>query len=201
MEPTYLISIDDIRKYKPIPPQINVDVKVLPAILEAQEFDLRPFLGDNFYMAIEAAAPDGFGDYEDLFNGIQYEHGGLQYKHEGLRAVLSYYAYSRLLLSMDSNLSGFDIVQKTNEFSQPASEKIRARLINQAISGAKTYQERVEDYLNRKATDYPLWRSSLNFSPKSSIKVSAVGGKNKVGGSCRCRRCGRYSCTGNCYNR
>ena len=44
-----LITITDIQGYKPLSKNTDTDKKVNPFIQEAQEFELRPFMSDQFY--------------------------------------------------------------------------------------------------------------------------------------------------------
>ena len=51
---TKLITLADIQTLKPISANVNEVKQLNTYILEAQEFDLRPFLGDEFYLALVA---------------------------------------------------------------------------------------------------------------------------------------------------
>lgn len=199
MTPTYLITMADIVALRPLSSNTREEDKVKPHVWDAQEFDLRPFLGDQLYLDLLTVIPGSASTYDDLWGGSEYTYNGKLYKHEGLKTVLIYYAYARIIMGLPVTPSPFDMVQKTNEFSRPLSDAQLMRPVQQAISGAKVFQERVELFLNRNIINYNLWRSTIKILPKSSIKITGVGGRSKVGSSRCCRRCGRYSCVGNCY--
>lgn len=191
-----LITIDDIKNYKEISNNTNVDKKIKTAINEAQEFDLRPVLGDELYLAIIAAAAS-LGIYAPLVNGCNYTYSGRAYQHDGLKAILVYYAYARIIPALEENATPFGMVQKTNEFSTPVSSKIIGAKIAQAISGAQVLQARTIDYLNRNQSTFPLWRGNIVETKTGGLRISAVGGRSKIGSSHRCGKCGRYSCNCN----
>lgn len=195
----YLITVDDIAQTKELSRNTNIEKKVKSAIQEAQEFDLRPVLGDELYLDILSKEPEDFGIYKDLVNGCTYEYSGRTYQHDGLKKALIYYAYARIIPTLEENATATGFVQKTNEFSNPLSEKRIASKVGQAVSGAQVYQARAIDYLNRKSSDFELWRGNVTETKTGGIRISPIGGRNKVGSSRRCRECGRYSC--NCISR
>lgn len=175
---TALITLADIRTFKAISSSLNA-LKLDSEINEAQEFDLRPFLGDEFYLALisDFAASPSLATYSDLFNGSTYTYGSRTYQHDGLKAVLCYYAYARYLNNSNTNATAFGTVIKQNDDSEPISEKTLARLVGQAISGAKVFENRVLDFLSRNNANYPLWRiscSNVNNNKTGGLRISAV---------------------------
>ena len=81
---SYLITLADIQALKPISVNINETKALKPFILEAQEFDLKPFMGDAFYIALmtDFDASPSLSTYSDLFNGSTYTYDGETYQHE-----------------------------------------------------------------------------------------------------------------------
>lgn len=197
---TLLIDIDTIRKYKELSDNTALDAKVRSAIFEAQEFDLRPVIGEQLYLDILANESAGFGIYADLMNGCNYTYSSRQYHHEGLKAVLAYYAYSRIIPALDENATPYGFVQKNNEFSVPVSAAKIAAKVSQAVSGAQALQARCIEYLIRNSTTFPLWYGNSSKAKSGNFRIHAVGGKQKVGSSYRCRGCGKYSCTCHLYH-
>ena len=171
---TKLITIQDIVEFKPMSMNTNVAKALDPYIIEAQEFDLKPFLGDPFYLAILNDATT-FDTYSDIWNGQEYQYNGYTYAHNGLKSVLIYQAYARYLVNANSTETPFGVVAKRNEFSDQIDTKALSMKIQQARAGAKAYQQQVEDYLNRNLNDFPLWRISCN-TPKnnSSVRISRI---------------------------
>lgn len=169
-----LITIQDIIEFKPMSLNTNTAKALDPYIVEAQEFDLKPFLGDPFYLAILNDAPD-FNNYFDLWNGQQYTWSSYDYAHNGLKAVLIYQAYARYLVNANSTETPFGVVAKRNDFSDQIDTKALSMKIQQARAGAKSYQQQVEDYLNRNLSDFPLWRIGCNTpNNNSSVRISRI---------------------------
>lgn len=191
-----LINIEDIKKYKEISDNTSVQKKVSTAITEAQEFDLRPILGEELYLDIISKEPTGFGIYAALMNGGTYSYNSKTYHHEGIKAVLVYYAYARLIPNLQENATPYGFKEKVNEFSVGISAKAISAKIAQAVAGAQAYQSRTIDYLNRNQATLTLWKGNVAEAKTGGIKITPIGGNSslKVGSSRRCRHCGRYSC-------
>ena len=170
-----LITLADIRTYKQISSNLNA-IKIDSEINEAQEFDLRPFMGDEFYLALldDFSNSPSLQLYDDLFNGCTYTYGGNTYQHDGIKAMLCYYAFSRYLNNSNTNATAFGTVIKQNDDSEPVSEKTLSRLVGQAISGAKIFENRVYDYLVRNSSTYPLFKCSIDNKKTGGLRVSAV---------------------------
>lgn len=194
---TLLITIDDIREFKQLSSNTDVNSKVKFQIREAQEFDLRGLLGDDFYHDFVSkfdAQFQGADAYKTLFDGGTYEYNDKTYSFAGVRAVLVYYAYSRIIQEIDINVGPHGMRIKTDEFSDRASEKEISRKVGQAISGAQVYAQQLVDYLNRKSIDFTLWKGTNQNIKTGSFKISAIGGnKKRIGGSHPCSTCGKYS--------
>jgi hypothetical protein len=173
-----MISINDIKLYKSISSNINTIKELDAFILEAQDFDLRAFMGESFYLDFidDFFASPSLAKYSDLWNGQEYEYGGYRYKHEGLKAILIHHSYARFLSHANITSTPYGIVSKTNQYSEKADEKTMSRLIQQARSSASVFEERVEKYLNWHSSDFPLWRNCKTSENKykSGVKFRQV---------------------------
>lgn len=196
-----LISLSDIQEFKELSSNINVGKKVNLYVIEAQKFDIVPFLGETLYILLEndfvqsPSLPTQI--YRDLFEGSEYTVGTRTYRHEGIRSVLAYFSYGRIVANSKVNSTAFGIVEKTNSHSDGISEKTLARQVSMANALASGELARVEKFLCNNSKDYPDWigYGSDNNRPRSGFRVSAIGGGNrKIGSSHRCRDCWRYTC-------
>jgi len=171
-----LITLSDIQAVKPISSNLNTLKKLNTFIEEAQDFDLRPMLGDEFYLAIAAdvLTSPSLQTYADLWNGNTYTYGADTYKNYGLKIVLINYAYARYLRASQTNQTAFGAVQKVNPNSEPISEKQLTRLVGQAISSAKGYEETVHKYLNLNNADYPLYECFNDNGKRRSFRITGV---------------------------
>jgi hypothetical protein len=173
-----MININDIKLYKSISSNINTIKELDPFILEAQDFDLRAFMSESFYLDFidDFFASPSLAKYSDLWNGQEYEYGGYRYKHEGLKAILIHHSYARFLSHANVTSTPYGIVSKTNQYSEKADEKTMSRLIQQARSSASVFEERVEKYLNWHSSDFSLWRNCKTSENKykSGVKFRQV---------------------------
>jgi hypothetical protein len=169
---TKLINISDIVAFKPLSLNINVAKFLDPYIIEAQEFDLKPVLGDPLYLDLL----NNIGDYVNLFEPFEYVWQGYNYKHEGIKASLIYFTYARYLANANQHSTSSGMVTKLNEFSTPIDDRTTSRLIKQAQSGAIAYQEQYLTYLCRFSTEYPLYNVGCRSNyRKSSIRINRAG--------------------------
>jgi len=172
-----LIDEATIKLYKGLSNNINVTKELYPHIDEAQEFDLRPWLGESFYLWIletfDSTPLDA--DLVALLDGGVYTYDGDQYENPGLKKALSYLAYARysILANAQSTPTGF--VQKSNQYSEPISGAQLTRITKQNESGANALQKRVEDFLNRNSDNYPLWKTCKAGNRKKSIRINKIG--------------------------
>lgn len=172
-----VITVTDIKKYKGITSNLNVEKDLIPHIIEAQEFDIVPMLGQSFWLDIydDYFSSPSLQKYSDLFNGCRYTVNGETFENPGLEAVIVYHAYARYVAKGNSISTPFGMVQKQNQYSEPLSEKAIQRISEQSRSGAMVYQNRVLRYLNEKSSDYPLFKCSNAKKYRAGIKIKRIG--------------------------
>jgi hypothetical protein len=176
---TPLITINDIRARKTMSLNTNEVAQLTPKILEAQDFDLRPILGDEFYFALvnDFNASPSLQVYGDLFNGCTYTFGGREYTHEGIKAFLVYATYARYSADSATIATATGFVQKGSQYSEHVSEKTVSRLVEQARSGSQVYADRFMLFLDRNKQDYPLWLWNCKQNKKyvAGVKIRQIG--------------------------
>jgi len=176
-----LITLSQIQQYKSITDNLNTVKSLDPYIQEAEQFDLRAFLGEELFLALvedyEASPSLATAIYADLYNGKTYTYSGRTYKHEGLVPVLAYYTFARFAAMSGTHSTKHGFVTKQTDFSEPASEKTIARMIGQAKSSAMVYQDRVRLFLSHNSESYPLWHGSGKRT-KGQLKIIPVGGNS-----------------------
>lgn len=175
MEIPKLISIQDIQEYTRITSSVDSVKSLEPFIIDAQEMDLRPFIGQELYIDLinEFESYPSLPTYNYLFNGCTYQVGTKNYLHHGLKAVLVFYTWHRFILGGNIQSTRMGMVVKKNEFSEPASEATIARIASQAKSMAVVYQDSVKCYLDNNNSLYPLWK--CNRGHRGSIKIRGIG--------------------------
>jgi len=171
---TKLITYSDFANYRAISANIDSTKRLDPYIEEAQIFDLKPVLDcqDKEFLA-EIIEGKEDTPYKEL---IVY-----------IKPVLVYYTYARFLATHDVMATAHGIVVKINEFSEPISEKTRARLINQAESSALVYQKIMTDFLSDNKSTYPNWKcSSTSGRTQSGARIRAIGGSSRYSSAIDC---------------
>lgn len=175
-----IITITDIQEFKPLSKNTDTDKKVKPFVQEAQEFDLRPFMGDEFYLELIYQVQNSFpnSNYQDLFEGHTWTKNGRTYENPGLRAVLVYYSYARYLNKANTNSTAFGMVVKENPDSSPITDRTIDRLVGQSMNGAKAYLNRVEDFIKCNSELFPEYDCGIDLQKSGAIRISAAGGNN-----------------------
>lgn len=165
----YLTDVTNIRAIKPqLSMNIDVNKKVNPAIFDAQEFDIRPFLGDEFYKAIQDDIAGSGTIYADLMDETEYTYGNKTYLSPGLRNTVSLFAYARIKSDANEHDTAYGTVNKLNPYSTGVSEKTISRQVREIREQAEVYLQRVKAYLDRKQNDYPLWKKAPCRTPRKA---------------------------------
>lgn len=175
----YLISIDDFKDVGIVLPT-NQELEDWQRYFnEAQQIDVRPYLGDRLYYDLLKNSTNA--NYQDLLNGVEeYLFETYSYGYPGLKAALCFFAYARYLPNSGIKDTDFGPQWKRNEFSdRPDSKFIQVR-VNDANSIAKSYMDQALTYLQRYATidstKFPLWGNVGCASPShTGVKISKVG--------------------------
>jgi hypothetical protein len=174
MVDTILITKEDFKSIRKI--STNVDLsKLNPYILEAQELDLKPILGQELYYDLieDFNESPSLVKYYDLFHGSSYTCGSSKRTHNGLIPVLCYFAYSRYALDagITNTASGFK--QKNSDYSENISEKSISRISDQARSAGAAYMNEVIEFLNNNKAEYPIWKCTN--SNNRTTRITAIG--------------------------
>lgn len=147
---------------------------IAPYILEAQESDIKPVLGNAFWTDLVANKSNDLyalilegGEYTDANNNTC--------TFMGLKASIIYFSLGRYITGKNAVDTAFGMVSKTNEYSQPVSSKVIAESANSKTSMGIEYLSQVQKYLCLKATDYPLYKiGSTQEVGKGKSRISGV---------------------------
>ena len=159
-----IIDKADIAEFKQISKALSVD-KSDEYIREAQEIDLRALLTPKFYADLIANYTET--KYQTLINGTTYVVDGITYEFNGLKAVLTYYAYARLVLTVDVVNTPFGLNRKLSQDSEPISATQKRDIRDESRQTASTYFQQVKAYIEAHEDDYPYYfegcKTSKNF--------------------------------------
>lgn len=133
-------------------------------IQEAQEFDLRPLVCEEFLY--DLIAKRGEIVWKKIIDGGVYDHNDREYMFSGISKVLSYFTYARFILksNITSNSHGFTI--KKTPHSDPIPLEERRNFYYSYRKDANTVFEEVKRFIERNRFDYPSWNCDSSCSPR-----------------------------------
>lgn len=143
-------------------------------IREAQLFDFKPLVREEFFMdLIEFRAE---AHWKLLIDGGDYDWKGRKYQFEGLKTILSYYAYSRFVMSSGAVSTSFGMVIKTNPNSQPLELKERQNYYYKKQSEAGILFNDLKNFIERNIENYKSFKPdqcqfSVNETHQFKTKV------------------------------
>lgn len=178
-----LVSVNEFEAYRPIGKDIDAERRIRPYILEAQNLDLRPILGDKLLDRLFAAPAD-----PKIVSLMTY-----------VRPVLILYSYARFVENQNVVSASFGIVTKRSEFSDPVSDKTMVRIAGNARSSAAGYAQELVSFITSHLTDYPEY--SHGCAPKRVRRRIGLGiaGARSRRFICNCTSpCSQYVATGYC---
>jgi hypothetical protein len=170
----YLITKTDILTFRPT---ADLDEgRIKPFILEAQRLDLKPVLNDalyyDFVLKFDAIADPMYTVYQELLSGKEYSYNGDTIYFDGVKPMLAYFSLARFVVSSPVNITRLGIVTKLNAQSEPADAAMIKAVVNELRSAAIGYQHQVIQFLETKASTYPLYSSgggSENIGTRNSF--------------------------------
>lgn len=186
---TALVNKDDFATYGIVLAVNLEDAELTKYILQAQDFDVRPQLGDIFYYNLLLNPTQQ--NYIDLLNGVAtaYTYQSHEYLFEfGLKAAICFFAQARYLPNAGVKNTEMGFMKKKNEFSEHTDSKAIQVLVNNSNSAAIGYLNGAIEYLDRyrtiDSTKYPLWKSGTgpglfgadcSSNKRNGFRMSKVG--------------------------
>lgn len=122
---------------------------------QAQEFDLKPLVCEDFFYDLLAKKADE--PYKKLIEGGTYDHNGRQYEFKGIEGVLAYFSYARYFLESPAVATSHGIVTRTTPNSTPVELQERRNTYYKKREQAMSLWQDVNNYINRHSTDFPSW--------------------------------------------
>lgn len=142
-------------------------------IREAQEFDLKPLMCEEFYykmIADRATEP-----YKTLIEGGAYTYSVIGYELRGIEAVLAYFAYARYFLNSPNVATSHGVVVKSTPNSTPVPLEDRRNVYYEKRKEAGMLWQDVVRFIDRKregdSTLFPSWPCETSCSG-SNLKRS-----------------------------
>lgn len=172
MSKRVIITLKDIQELRPT---AELDgARLEPFILEAQDQDLRPVLGDGLYYDFMTKFYDTgdamYSNYQNLLNGTTYTYDGQTIYFDGLKPMVVYYTLARFVQNNPVNIVRFGVVQKVVPQSQPVDAVMLRQVVNEMKSNAQTYKNQVDKFLLQNQSTYTKYIGS-NTSLKTGFRM------------------------------
>lgn len=136
-------------------------------INEAQEFDFKPLVEENFYVDLLKNRADV--PWKKLIDGGEYTYEDRTFYFQGIATVISYFAYARCVMSSNVVSTTHGFVQKNNPSSTPLSLEERRNYYYKKREEANLMLVDCVKFIERNITDYSSWNENTGCT-------SAVGG-------------------------
>jgi hypothetical protein len=129
-------------------------------INEAQEFDFKPLVQEDFYFDLLDKKADVA--WKKLIDGGSYEHNGRTYSFQGIATVLSYFSFARFKMDSSAVSTSHGFVVKTTPNSTPLPIEERKNSWYKKREEANLMMIDVVKFIERNIADYPSWNVSQN---------------------------------------
>ena len=175
---TSLLTLQDFVDYRGMSANINFEKDLKKHVLDAQEFELRIFMGDPFFLALvdDFNASPSLDTYSDLFITHRYTYDSKEYESPGIKRLLVQYAHARYIAADGSTSTPYGYRNKRHDKSDKPDAKVVGRKSAKARSGATSYEDRIRLYLDRNSDMYPLWKCTYKKrTAGGGFKISAIG--------------------------
>ncbi len=169
-----LINKNDFKEFKQLSKGVDIE-RIEQYITEAQDIDIRSLICDEFYFDIIKNWQEPA--YQKLIHGETYtDADNIEREYKGLKTVIVYYAYSRYCMRGSVVDTGFGMVQKTSESSQPISGTEKRDMRDSSIQTALRYWMDVKKYLEEKESTFPKWLkcSQCDNKNKTTSKIEVI---------------------------
>jgi hypothetical protein len=154
-----LVTLSDLQELKYIHDSVKNSTSWPQFVSEAQQFDIKNWLGDCLLneLITEATAGTFSAANQTLLDGGTYTYLSNTYMFQGLRNCIAYYAFARFTNRAPFNYTAAGIVVKESDYSTPISDKDRQRLETEARLMGDAIKCEIITYLGRNYTLYPCW--------------------------------------------
>lgn len=174
-----LIDVSDFEAIRQMTPNLDAK-KIMPFVFEAQQFDIKPFLGDALYYDLLKSKTAV--KYQSVLNGLEYVNGQTQtVRFVGLKVAIAYFAHGRYVPFSGQTHTASGYKQKASEFSESTPDKTLERMSNASFNSGKAILDDLVKFLDVKASvDYPLWLSGTCGSGGPNSTQVLISGVSRI---------------------
>lgn len=158
-----LTTPQELAKIKTIPLNDNESSKVKEAIMQAQDFDIQPFLGAKLMLSLYKEPETQ--DNKFLLDGGEWSEGYFP----GLKRAINWFALARYENSKYTNITelGSFMATENNSFNSEARTSLS---LSTAYSNGEMYLKYALDYLNANSSLHPDYQAKTLSDNYYSIK-------------------------------
>ena len=163
------ISSSDWTNTKNLPSTLDYDEEIKPRAQEAQEMDLYPVFGLDFYTELVQTL-----DNSNIVTTETYTQAAYTALLPYIKDIVKHFAYSRYLDDAGIVLTRSGPVIKNTPQSEPISDKTRAKLIHIERSKGIHYIDRMREFFDETTHVYDNWGDSVDSTKKADIRIQGV---------------------------
>lgn len=154
-----ILTFNEISQFKDIGkyPEKDKD-KLTPIIVQAQDVDLRDYLGMKFYFDVLSKLDNP--DYQDLLSGSTFTVDGINYHHEGLKSMLADLFMAKYVMQINTNFTPFGATTKTSNDSEPADRNSLKDIAQMQLQMAGSKWQIIQLYLKSNKALFPVYNST-----------------------------------------
>lgn len=168
---TPLITLNDLVARHGVSSNTDFNKIIRRHVIDAQELDLRPLLGEHFYIDVLSNWAETADLWADLVNGSTYEYKGKNYQQPGLKYVVELLTMARYKGTAPIQDTPSGLVFKNNEYSERVDAKILAREEARSRANAEAYFVRVREYLDRNENLYENWKCTRTPLTGNGLRI------------------------------
>lgn len=165
-----LITIAEIQEKKDLTSNVK-GVRVQQHIDDAEFMDLRPLLGEKFY--IDLLANRAQNAYASLLSGAKYTYNDFEYEHPGIKAVIIEFAYARYQFFGNAVSTGFGMVEKQYQDGAQLERGMLKERYKAGQQKAMALWQQVKDFLDRSDT-FEEWNCADSGLPAGRFRMRHI---------------------------
>jgi len=151
-----IITVEEIAQIKDLGKKLDVN-KINPIIEQAQDIELRDYLGMKFYFEILSNIESP--DFQDLLSGSTFVFEGISYSQQGIKSMLADLFMARFIPQMNVNVTPFGVTVKQSPDSEPADRNSLKDLAQMQREAAGSKWEIIKLYLKSNKALFPIYNS------------------------------------------
>jgi hypothetical protein len=150
--------------------------RVLASINEAQNFDIKPVIGEAFLYEVNRLyniSPANADIVKLVEGGTYLDCDGNTLSFSGLAISLKYYTLARFRKKQPINDTNFGVVVKRDNYSDTVNPEMLNQSINDARQSGQGYLNDVLKFLNTEKDLYPLYKGNRD-NIRKAIRITPI---------------------------